>query len=466
MSSYRTEHDSLGEVQVPASAYYGAQTARAAENFQISAWRMPRGFIAALGLVKWAAVTANLELGLLEERLAAAIGEACEEVIGGKLEDEFILDVFQTGSGTSTNMNANEVIANRANEMLGARLGSNSPVHPNDHVNLCQSSNDVIPTAIHLSALIAMTGRLLPGLEDLRRSLAVKSQQFDHIVKSGRTHLMDAVPVRLGQEFGGWASAVEHGMARVAGTFPHLHELALGGTAAGTGINAHPDFARLAIGHLSQRTGLPLAEAPDHFEAQGGREAAVEASAAVKTAAVSVARIANDLRWLASGPAAGIGEIRLPALQPGSSIMPGKVNPVIAEAVIQVAAQIAGNDAAITVAGLGGAFELNTMMPLIAFDLLFSIESLGAAAALLASRCVAGIEADEARCEVLVERNLSAATSLVPLVGYEAAAKIVAEAAASGRPLREVAADSGLLSDEQIGKFLDFRAMTDGGFPG
>ncbi|MGH2809449.1 MAG: class II fumarate hydratase, partial [Actinomycetota bacterium] len=388
MSSHRTEHDSLGEVQVPASAYYGAQTARAAENFQISTWRLSRTFIAALGLVKWAAVSANLKLGLLDERLAAAIGEACEEVIAGKLEDEFILDVFQTGSGTSTNMNANEVIANRANEMLGAPLGSNSPVHPNDHVNLCQSSNDVMPTAVHLGALIAMSGNLMPGLESLRRSLAAKSEQFDHIVKTGRTHLMDAVPVRLGQEFGGWAAAIEHAMARIAGSFPHLHELALGGTAAGTGINAHPDFARHTISLLSQRTGLPLAEAPDHFEAQGGREAAVEASAAVKTAAVSVARVANDLRWLASGPAAGIAEIKLPALQPGSSIMPGKVNPVMPEAVIQVAAQIAGNDAAITMAGMGGAFELNTMMPLMAYDLLFSIETLGAAAALLAEKCV------------------------------------------------------------------------------
>jgi fumarate hydratase class II len=424
MGGFRVEKDSMGEVRVPAGAYYGGQTQRAVENFPISGLRFPRRFVRALGLVKWAAAKANLELGLLPEREGEAILRAAEEVVGGRHDGDFVLDVFQTGSGTSTNMNANEVIANRAIELLGGTVGSRTPVHPNDHVNRCQSSNDVIPTATHVAALLALDEVLVPGLEQLRAALAAKAAAFDGVVKSGRTHLMDATPVRLGQEFAGYASQVEHALARLEATRPRLAELALGGTAVGTGINAHEEFAPRAIAHIARRTGLPLREAPDHFEAQGARDAVVELSGALKGAAVSVAKIANDLRWLGSGPRTGIAEIRLPALQPGSSIMPGKVNPVIPEAVIQVAAQVIGNDVAVTLGGLGGTFELNTMMPLMAHDVLFSTETLGAAAAVLASRCVEGIEADPGRALDLAGRSLVTVTALVPVLGYDLAADI------------------------------------------
>ncbi|MGH7426470.1 MAG: class II fumarate hydratase, partial [Candidatus Methylomirabilales bacterium] len=418
----------MGEVEVPASAYYGAQTQRAVANFPISPWRFGRRFIQALGLTKWAAARANEELALVPEELSRAIEEAAEEVIAGQLDDQFVLDIFQTGSGTSTNMNANEVIANRAIEILGGERGSKAPVHPNDHVNRCQSSNDVIPTAIHLAALLAIHEDLLPSLERLRAALEAKAGEFDGIVKPGRTHLMDATPVRLGQEFSGYASQVAHDITRIRRALPHLEELALGGTAVGTGINAHPEFAPRAVAHLSSRTGLDLVEAPNHFEAQGARDAAVEASGALRTVAVGLARIADDLRRLASGPRAGIAEIRLPALQPGSSIMPGKVNPVIPEVVIQVAAQVVGNDVAITMAGMGSHFELNTMMPLIAYDLLFSIETLAAAAGVLAERCVMGIEADARQAAEMLHRSLVTVTALVPLIGYDAAAEISKEA--------------------------------------
>ena len=453
----------MGEVEVPASAYYGAQTQRAADNFPISPWRFSRRFIQALGLVKWAAAQANEELGLLPADIAGAIRSAAEEVIAGGLDDQFVLDVFQTGSGTSTNMNANEVIANRASELLGGVRGAKFPVHPNDHVNRCQSSNDVIPTVTHLAALAAVNELLLPSLVHLRDALEAKASEFDGILKSGRTHLMDATPVRLGQEFAGYASQVAHGIVRIQRACLHLDELALGGTAVGTGINAHPDFAARAIDHLRRRTGFHLAEAPNHFEAQGARDAVVEASGAAKTVAVSLARIANDLRWLASGPRAGIAEVRLPALQPGSSIMPGKVNPVIPEAVIQVAAQVIGNDAAITLGGLGSIFELNTMMPLMAHDLLFSLETLGAAAGLLAGRCVEGIEADPRRAQDLLERSLVIVTALVPLIGYDAAAGVSKEAHATGRSLREIVVARGLLSSEEVDAALDLRRMTQPG---
>jgi fumarate hydratase class II len=463
VSETRVERDSMGEVLVPASAYYGAQTQRAVENFPISSWRFGRRFIRALGLVKWAAAQANQELELISPELSAAIRAACEEVIAGAHDTQFVIDVFQTGSGTSTNMNANEVIANRASELLGETRGARRPVHPNDHVNLCQSSNDVIPTVTHLAALAAIEEVLLPGLARLEASLSSKAEAFDGILKSGRTHLMDATPVRLGQEFGGYASQASHAQARIRQAEVHLRELALGGTAVGTGINAHPEFARRAITHLRTRTGLEVVEAPNHFEAQGARDAVVEASGALRSAAVSIARIANDLRWLASGPRTGLAEIRLPAVQPGSSIMPGKVNPVIPEAVIQVAAQVIGNDVAIGLGGLGSIFELNTMMPLMAHDLLFSIETLGAAAELLASRCVDGIEADAARAAELLERSLVIVTALVPLIGYDAAAEVSKEADATGRSLREIVVARGLLSSEEVDRALELRRMTEPG---
>ena len=455
----------MGSVEVPAGAYYGAQTQRAVDNFSISPWRFGRRFIAALGLIKWAAAKANLRLGLLDAELAGAIGEAADEVVAGQLDDHFPLDVFQTGSGTSTNMNANEVIASRANEILGFGIGSKKPVHPNDHVNLCQSSNDVIPTATHLSALLAIDDVLMPALSRLQRSLEAKAAEFAGTVKSGRTHLMDAMPVTLGQELSGYAAQVEHSMAAVETARSHLSELALGGTAVGTGINADPAFARTAIALLSERTGITLVEAPNHFEAQSARDAAVGMSGAVKQVAVALARIANDLRWLASGPASGLAEIRLPALQPGSSIMPGKVNPVVPEAVIQASAQVIGNDVAITLGGLGGIFELNTMMPLIAHNLLFNIEVLGPAAGLLASKCVDGIEADAERCAALLEGSPVLVTALVPAIGYDAAAAVAKEAAASGKSIRQVVVEMGLMEQAQADEALDVLAMTGGGMP-
>lgn len=463
MSEYRAERDSMGEVLVPTDAYYGAQTQRAIENFPISSWRFGRRFIKALGLIKWAAATTNEDLGLLDPKIADAIRTAAEEVIEGAHDDQFMLDVFQTGSGTSTNMNANEVIANRAIELLGGERGTKAPVNPNDHVNRCQSSNDVIPTATHIAALLAISEELLPALEALREALTAKAGEFDHIIKSGRTHLMDATPVRLGQEFAGFASQIEHGLARLAGVLPNLSELALGGTAVGTGIAAHEGFAPAAIARISARTGLPLREAANHFEAQGARDAIVETSGVLKTLAVSMARVANDLRWLASGPRTGLAEIKLPALQPGSSIMPGKVNPVIPEAVIQVAAQVIGNDAVITIGGLNSIFELNTMMPLMAYNILFSIETLAAAANLLATRCVAGIEADEDRASELLGRSLVIVTALMPLIGYDTAADVSKQAYATGKSLREIVLERGLLTEAEVDAALDVRAMTEGG---
>jgi fumarate hydratase class II len=459
----RIESDSMGPVEVPAGALYGAQTQRAVDNFTISNLRFGRRFLQALGLVKWAAARSNQALGLLEGELAVAIQEAAEEVVRGDHDSHFPIDIFQTGSGTSTNMNVNEVIANLANRSLGFDLGAKKPVHPNDHVNLCQSSNDVIPTVTHLAALMAIDEALLPSLAHLQGALAAKAVEFDGIVKSGRTHLMDATPVRLGQEFGGYASQIEHSIARVTASREHLLEMALGGTAVGTGVNAHPEFAPRAIALLAERLKLDLKEAPNHFEAQSARDAVVAASGALKATAVSVARIANDLRWLASGPASGLGEIKLPGLQPGSSIMPGKVNPVIPEAVIQVAAQVIGNDAAITLGGLGSIFELNTMMPLMAYNLLFSIESLAAGAEVLASRCVEGIEADEKRCSDLLFGSLVLVTALVPAIGYDAAAQVSKRAYETGNTLKQTVLEMGLLTEEEIDQALDVRSMTEGG---
>ncbi len=464
--TYRLERDSMGEVKVPANAYYGAQTQRAVENFPVSGIRFPRDFIQALGMIKLCAARVNLDLGLLDRKIAGAIIQAAQEVVEGKLDGEFVLDIFQTGSGTSTNMNANEVISNRAIELLGGQIGSKSPVHPNDHVNLGQSSNDVIPTAIHLAALQMVERELLPALRRLHEALLSKAVEFDRVVKIGRTHLQDATPVRLGQEFGGYARQIELAVARVEQIRPSLAELALGGTAVGTGINTHPDFPGGVIRYLAEMTRLPLAEAKNHFAAQGSLDAVVEASGALKTVAVSLTKIANDVRWLGSGPRCGIGEIFLPAIQPGSSIMPGKVNPVISEAVIQVAAQVIGNDAAITVGGHGGYFELNTMMPVMAHNLLQSIALLGSVSRIFVDKCLAGIRVDEARCAELIEQSLAMCTALAPVIGYDAAAKIAKESYETGKTIRQVALEHQILPEEELKRILDPWGMTERGIVG
>jgi fumarate hydratase, class II len=459
---FRIETDSMGEMRVPADALYGAQTARAVENFPISNLRFPRWFLRALGLIKKHAARANASLGLLQANVAEAIEQAAQEVIDGTLDDQFVVDVFQTGSGTSTNMNANEVIANRATELLGGKRGDKL-VHPNDHVNRGQSSNDVIPTAIHVAALEAIERDLAPALRELHEALAGKAAAFHEILKIGRTHLQDATPIRLGQEFSGYASQIEHGLARLEAVRPHLGELALGGTAVGTGINTHPEFASRVIDGIARETGLALREAPNHFEAQASRDAAVEASGALKTIAVSLIKIANDIRWLGSGPRCGLGELRLPATQPGSSIMPGKVNPVMSEMLIQVCGQVLGNDAAITFGGVFGNFELNVMMPLIAYNLLQSIELLAQGCRVFARRCVMGLEADVQRCESNIERSLAMCTSLAPVIGYDAAAKIAKKAYESGRSIREVALEMTGLGKHRIDELLDPRKQTEPG---
>ena len=459
---FRTEKDTMGEVRVPAQAYFGAQTQRAVENFPISGIRFPRRFIQALGLIKWAAARANEDLGLLESRIADAIRGASEQVASGELDEEFVLDVFQTGSGTSTNMNANEVIANRATEIVGGERGSKE-IHPNDHVNMCQSSNDVIPSAIRLAALLGIADDLIPALERLEAALTDKATAFDDVVKVGRTHLMDATPVRLGQELSGYATQVARGVERLRSAQERLAELPLGGTAVGTGINAHPEFAPRAIAALAERTGQPLREAEDHFEAQGSQDALVEASGALKTVAVSLMKIANDVRWMGSGPRGGIGELRLPSLQPGSSIMPGKVNPVITEVVRQVAAQVIGNDAAVTVGGALGEFELNVMMPVMAHNLLQSVDLLTSAATIFREKCIEGLESDAERARALVEQSFPIITALVPRIGYEAAADIAKEALATGRAVREIAAERKALAPEELEEALDVRKLTEGG---
>ena len=466
MGDTRTEKDSLGPVEVPAGAYYGAQTERARQNFPVSGLRFPRRFLAALGMIKGEAAAANAAMEIVPERLARAIQEAAEELVAGKLDAHFPLDIFQTGSGTSTNMNANEVLSNRAIEMLGGKLGSKDPVHPNDHVNAGQSSNDVIPTAIHVAAYQAIVEDLEPAVALLAASLERKAAEFDDVVKIGRTHLQDAVPVRLGQEFSGYAQQVRFGLERLGAVKPHLAQLALGGTAAGTGLNAPPGFADRVIAGIAARTGSPFVGAPNKFEALASKDACVEASGALKTLAVSLTKIANDLRWLGSGPRAGIGEIQLPSLQPGSSIMPGKVNPVIPESVLMVCAQVIGNDAAITIGGMSGNFDLNVMMPVIAYDLLQSIALLAAACRLLATRCVDGIEVDRERVRDMVERSLMMVTALAPKVGYDEAAAIAKEAWASGRTVREVALERRVLPPEELDEVLDPRQMTEGGVLG
>jgi fumarate hydratase class II len=459
-NSFRVERDSMGEVRVPSSALYGAQTQRALENFPISGLRLQREFLRALGLVKLAAARTNMELSLLDPGLGNAIVQAAQEVVDGKLDHEFVLDIFQTGSGTSTNMNMNEVISNRAIQILGGVVGSKTPVHPNDHVNMGQSSNDVIPTAMHLAAMESIERSLIPALRRLHAALAGKAVEFDAIVKIGRTHLQDATPVRLGQEFGGYARQVELGIHRLEKLRDTLSELPLGGTAVGTGINTDPQFPARAIEYLSQSIGLPFQEAKNHFEAQSSKDAIMEASGALKTVAVSLTKIANDIRWLASGPRCGIGEIVLPETQPGSSIMPGKVNPVIAESVVMVAAQVIGNDAAITITCQSGAFELNVMMPVMAYNLQESIRLLASSARNFAERCVEGIVANVERCNEMVEKSLAMCTALAPVIGYDAAAAIAKESYKTGRTVREIAAEKKILPPDRLNELLDPMRMT------
>jgi len=456
----RIERDSMGEVAVPADAFYGAQTQRAVENFPISNLRFPREFIRAVGLVKLAAARANMDLGLLDKSIGNAIVSAARETADGKLDRHFVLDIFQTGSGTSTNMNANEVIRNRAMQMLGGNVGDKKPVHPNDHVNMGQSSNDVIPTAMHVAVLDSIEHRLIPALRKLQKALNLKAAEFDSVVKIGRTHLQDATPVRLGQEFGGYARQVRLGISRLEKLRETLGELPLGGTAVGTGINTHPKFAASAIRHLSKLTGLNLREAGDHFEAQSAKDSIVEASGTLKTIAVSLTKIASDIRLLASGPRCGIGEITLPETQPGSSIMPGKVNPVIAESVLMAAAQVIGNDLTITIGGQAGILELNVMMPVMAHNILESIRLLAASATNLSERCILGIQANKERCNELVEKSLAMCTALAPEIGYDAAASIAEEAYKTGQTVRQIATAKKILPAKRLREILDPLRMT------
>ncbi len=457
---FRDEQDSMGSMQIPVDRLYGAQTERARRNFPISRLRFSRRFIRALGTVKRAAAETNEDLGLLEHDIAGAIRDAAEEMRDGKLDDHFVLDIFQTGSGTSTNMNANEVLSNRAIQLLGGEVGSKTPVHPNDHVNMGQSSNDVIPTALHVAALTAIEEDLLPALERLREALSTKAEEFDGLPKAGRTHLQDATPIRLGQEFGGYASQIEHGIRRLVSTRQSLSELAIGGTAVGTGINTHPEFATRVTERISDLSGVHFTEAVNHFEAQSARDAAVEASGMLKVVACSLMKIANDLRWLASGPRTGLSEIRLPELQPGSSIMPGKVNPVMPEMLTMVAAQVIGNDLAITIGGERGNFELNVMIPIIAHNLLESIEILATGSRVFADSCVAGIEANEEQCRRNAESTAALATVLAPRIGYDKAAEVAKRSLKESRTLREVVLDMELMSAEDLDALLDFDAMT------
>src|SRR5438128_2237650 len=462
----RTERDSMGEVQVPGNALYGAQTQRALENFPISNLRFPREFIRALGLIKLAAARTNMERGLLDKKIGDTIVVAAQETADGKLDEYFVVDIFQTGSGTSTNMNANEVISNRAIQILGGVIGSKRTVHPNDDVNMGQSSNDVIPTAMHIAAMDSIEHALIPALRKLQRALASKARAFDSVVKIGRTHLQDATPVRLGQEFSGYARHVQLGIRRLEKLRDTLGELPLGGTAVGTGINTHPKFAPRTIQHLSKLTGLKLREAKDHFEAQGGKDAIVETSGALKTTAVSLTKIVNDIRLLASGPRCGIGEIGLPETQPGSSIMPGKVNPVIAESLLMAAAQVIGNDLTVTVGGQSGVFELNVMMPVMAHNVLESIRLLAASAKNFSDRCVSGIQANRDRANDTIEKSLAMCTALAPEIGYDAAAAIAKESYRTGRTVREIAREKKILPMKRLDEILDPMRMTMPGISG
>ncbi len=456
-NQFRVERDSMGELQVPEQALWGAQTQRAVQNFPISDLRMPRAFIRALGLIKWAAAGANSELGLLKSGRAVAIQAAALAVAEGRHDEQFPVDVFQTGSGTSSNMNANEVIARLATQELG------ETVHPNDDVNMGQSSNDVIPSAVHVSAALLVNEELLPGLAHLHKTLKTKARELKNVVKTGRTHLMDAMPVTMEQEIGGWAAQVSNGTDRVSAAMPRLCHIAQGGTAVGTGINAHPKFGPKIAVLLSERTGLNVAPAGDYFEALSSQDAAVELSGQLKTVAVSLMKIANDLRWMNSGPLAGLGEIALPALQPGSSIMPGKVNPVIPEAVAMVAAQVIGNDATITVAGQSGNFQLNVMLPVVAYNLTQSVALLASASRVLADSAIAGFTVNQQKLNEALDRNPILVTAMNPVIGYEKGAAVAKQAYAEGRPVRDVAAEQTDLTDAELDRLLDPLELTRGG---
>ncbi len=460
MENYRIEKDSLGEVKVPADALYGAQTQRAVENFPVSGIPFPRVFIRSLGLIKAVCAEVNAGLGLLDAGIADAIHRAALEVADGTWDAHFPLDIFQTGSGTSTNMNANEVIATRANQLLS---DPDKKIHPNNHVNSGQSSNDVIPAAIYVSALLEIVEVLLPALRHLHAAIKTREAEFHDIVKTGRTHLMDAMPIRLSQEVSGWAYQVEQAIERIESTLPRLSKLAIGGTAVGTGINAPPEFGRIVASRLAGRTRIPFAETGNHFAAQAVMDSAVELSGQLKATASSFMKMANDLRWMNSGPIAGLGEISLPSLQPGSSIMPGKVNPVMCEMMMMVAAQVTGNDAAITVANQQGNFELNVMLPVIAHNLLQSITILGNASRLLADKAIAGFTVNTGRVGGLLDKNPILVTALNPVIGYDKAALIAKKAYAEGRPLKDVAAEMTDLSKEELDRILDPRSMTEGG---
>jgi fumarate hydratase class II len=464
-STHRIERDSLGELPVPNEAYYGASTQRAVYNFPISDLRFQRTFLRALGLIKMAAAEVNQELGLLPPEIAQPIIAAAREVADGKFDREFVVDIYQTGSGTSTNMNANEVIANRANETLGQPRGTRKPVHPNDHVNLGQSSNDVIPTAIHVAALIGIHDKLLPALDKLARALEAKAEEWMPIIKTGRTHLQDATPIRLGQEFQGYASQVRLGIERIKGAQRELEAVALGGTAVGTGVNTHPEFAARVCARLTQYVGVTVRETEHHFQAQSTLDSVVAASGALNTLAVSLMKIANDVRWLGSGPRAGLFELLLPEVQPGSSIMPGKVNPVIPESLIQVCAQAMGNHLTVTLAGQWGFFELNTMMPVAAYNLLQSIDLLAAASANFADQCIVGLQQTNRGPESL-EKGLAIVTGLAPAIGYDAAADIAKEAFKRGLTVREVAREKTTLSESELDRLLDPEEMTKPGLGG
>ncbi len=447
---YREEKDSLGTLAVPEDAYFGASTQRAVNNFPVSDLRFPLTFIHSLALIKQCAAEANRELGLLGEKLSESIAVSAKEVMDGKFDHQFVVDVFQTGSGTSTNMNMNEVIASRANEIITGKKGGKIPVHPNDHVNLCQSSNDVIPSAIHICALSLIKNRLTPALADLEKSLSDKAIEFKDVKKVGRTHLQDAVPIFLGQAFSGYARQMALGIQRMEAVEDRLSELALGGTAVGTGLNAHPDFAKNVIARISNYSNLKFKEAQNHFEAQGAQDAAVETSGALKTIAAGLVKICNDIRWLSSGPRCGLGEITIPSLQPGSSIMPGKINPVIPEAVIQVCAQVMGNDTTITISGQGGNFELIVMLPVIAYNLLQSIELLSSAIGVLSDKCVKEIQANRQTCAANVEKSLAMATYLVPHIGYDKAAEIAKKAYETGKTIVQIVQEEKILTEKEV----------------
>ncbi len=461
MPETRIERDSMGEMEVPTAALYGASTQRAVLNFPVSGYRFGRRFIRAIGLVKFAAAEANKRLEKLDAKIGSAIQQAAREVIDGAHDDQFVLDIFQTGSGTSTNMNANEVIANRATQILGGEIGSKK-VHPNDHVNMGQSSNDVIPTAIHVAVVEALHSDLMPALHNLRNALKSKAEEFDEIVKIGRTHLMDATPIRLGQEFGGYASQVAHADRRIMQKIIILRELPIGGTAVGTGINTHPDFARLVCEIINHETRESFQEAPNHFEAQHAKDTLVGTAGVLKVIAVSLTKIANDIRLLGSGPRCGIGELMLPATQPGSSIMPGKVNPVICESVLQTCAQVVGNEAAVTYAGaVLGNLDLHVGMPVMAHNVLESVRIMGNVCDVFVEKCIAGLQANRERCAELIEQSLAMCTSLAPLIGYDQAAAIAKEAHETGKTVRQIALEKKVLDEAQLNAALDARTMTE-----